>query len=437
MSIYYTADLVYSAGEFRPGLYIEVHDGQIVGVAATPPPPSSEIRSYAGGAIFPGGVNTHCHSYLSLLRGELDGLDLAAWLARVYQEVAVFDEDAAYVGALLAFGEMLRAGTTTVADFFYLNGAGNGNVRAALRAAHELGIRVVMGRTLLDAEWGGPSTRETAAVAEPRLRELHAEYAADNLVTISPAAHSLYGSSREMVELAAGLAEEFGTLWYMHVSDSASSTAAVLRELGDTSVELLDGWGLLSPRLVSVHGIWLTRTELDLIGERAGRVSYNCVSNMFFAERIIRLAELRRRGIRTGLGTDGAASNNALSIFRDVQIAGLAQRVQAGSVTEISTDALVRLATSDGGVVLDQRVGSIEPGLRADFAVLDLTDLSLLPTRSLKSHIVHSMDGSAVRHVFCDGRQVVRDRRLVGVDQGEIAARVNALRTKLSIQGAR
>src|SRR6266851_1041869 len=430
MSTFYTADLVYVSGSFEPDVYVEVDDGEIIGVTATKPTPQASIHSFPGHAIFPGAVNTHCHSYLSLLRGELDELPLAAWLAEVYREVAVFDASAAYLGALLAFGEMLRAGTTTVADFFYLNGGGNNNVREALRAAHDLGMRVVMGRTLLDAEWGGPATRETVQTAEARFRELAAEYQGDRLVTISPAPHSLYGSSRPMIELAAGLAEDFGTLWYMHISDSASSTDRVRRELGGTSLELLEQWGVLSSRLVSVHGIWLTETELDLLGQRGGRLSYNCVSNMFFAERIIRLAELASRGIRTGLGTDGAASNNALSILRDVQIAGLAQRVQAGSVTELPTDALIRLETCDGGAVLDQPVGLIEPGYRADFVVLDLTDPSLLPTAALKSHIVRSLAGTAVRQVFCDGRQVVRDGQLVGVNQSDLARWVNGLRAK-------
>jgi 5-methylthioadenosine/S-adenosylhomocysteine deaminase len=430
MSVFHTADLVYAENEFRPGTYVEVDDGQILTVSKSKPPPSSQVHYHPDGAILPGAVNTHCHSYLSLLRGELDELQLSAWLARIYEEITVFDEQAAYVGALLAFGEMLLAGTTTVADFFYLNGAGNANVRAALRAAHALGIRVVMGRTLLDADWGGPATRETIAVAELRFRELHAEFMDDRLVTVSPAPHSLYGASRGMVELAAGLAVELDTLWYMHVSDSASSTIRVLQDLGDTSVEVLNDWNLLSNRLVSIHGIWLTDRELDLLGEHAGRISYNCASNMFFAERIVLLSELRRRGIRIGLGTDGAASNNALSVFREAQIAGLVQRVRARSVTELPTDDLINLATVDGGVLLDQPVGSIEPGLRADFIVLDLNDPSLLPTSCLKSNVVHSMAGSAVRHVFCDGRQVVRDRQLVGVSHAEIAELVNRLRPR-------
>jgi 5-methylthioadenosine/S-adenosylhomocysteine deaminase len=303
-------------------------------------------------------------------------------------------------------------------------------VREALRAAHDLGIRVVMGRTLLDAPWGGPATMETVAVAGARFRELAAEHRDDRLITISPAPHSLYGASRAMVELAASLAEEHRTLWYMHVSDSASSTERVQRELGGASIEILDQWGVLSSRLVAVHGIWLTETELDLLGQCGGRVSYNCVSNMFFAERIVPLGELRRRGIRVGLGTDGAASNNALSILRDAQIAGLAQRVRSGSVTELPTDALIRLATCDGGAVLDQPVGLIDAGERADFIVLDLTDPSLLPTEHLKSHVVRSLSATAIRHVFCDGRQVVRDGLLIGVGQAQIAEWVNELRAR-------
>src|SRR5258706_9893140 len=175
MSTFYTADLVYVSGSFEPGVYLEVDEGEIIGVTATKPTPQASIQSFPGHAIFPGAVNTHCHSYLSLLRGELDELPLAAWLAEVYREVAVFDASAAYLGALLAFGEMLRAGTTTVADFFYLNGGGNNNVREALRAAHDLGMRVVMGRTLLDAEWGGPATKGNLQAGEAPVPQLAAQ----------------------------------------------------------------------------------------------------------------------------------------------------------------------------------------------------------------------------------------------------------------------
>src|SRR5260221_11563089 len=132
------------------------------------------------------------------------------------------------------------------------------------------------------------------------------------------------------MELAPALRGDFARVWSTHHPPSPPPPARVRRGLGGTPIELLEQWGFLPSRLVSVHGIWLTETELDLLGQRGGRLSYNCVSNMFFAERIIRLAQPASRGIRTGLGTDGAASNNALSILRGGQTAGLAQRGQAG-----------------------------------------------------------------------------------------------------------
>src|SRR5260221_11254550 len=141
MSTFYTADLVYVSGSFEPDVYVEVDDGEIIGVTATKPTPQASIHSFPGHAIFPGAVNTHCHSYRSLLRGELGELPLAAWLAEVNRRVAVFDASAAYLGALLAFGEMLRAGTTTVADFCYLNAGGNNDEPEGLPPAHHLGSR--------------------------------------------------------------------------------------------------------------------------------------------------------------------------------------------------------------------------------------------------------------------------------------------------------
>src|SRR5258708_8240948 len=122
MSTLYTADLVYVSGAFQPGMHVEVDDGQIISVATAEPPPEASHRRFPGHAIFPGAVNTHCHSYLSLLRGELDELPLAAWLAEVYREVAGFGAAAALLRALLAVGGKLGAAATTGPAFFLHNG---------------------------------------------------------------------------------------------------------------------------------------------------------------------------------------------------------------------------------------------------------------------------------------------------------------------------
>jgi 5-methylthioadenosine/S-adenosylhomocysteine deaminase len=421
-----SADLVFFEGAFRPGLFIGVRDGTIVSVSEESPG-TGALTMFPSSAIFPAMVNTHTHTYLSLLRGALDGLPLGEWLQKVYAAIPNFGPEESYLGAALSFGEMLLSGTTTVADFFYLNGRGNENVRAALRAAHDLGIRVVMGRTFLDAEWGGEATRETVDIAKQRFRELRADYDDDPLVEVSPAPHSLYGASRPMIEAAFELAEEYETLWYLHVSDSLKSSEEVVNTFGQRTIPLLDSWGVLSDRLVSVHGLWLSEEELRLLADSGGRLSYNPASNMFFGERIIDVPNLLRRGVKVGLATDGAASNNSQNILSDTRLASLAQKVAAQDPAAIAVDELITLMTAGGADVLNCPVGRLEVGKQADFIVLDTLDFSLLPTASLKSNMVHAASDRAIRHVFCAGREVVRDGKLRLVEHAELAARISKL----------
>lgn len=419
---FFTASHVYLDGAFEERGFLEVLGGQIVGTGDASP--TGAVVDFGHAAIFPGAVNTHTHSHLGLLRGSVNELDLAGWLEKIYGAVSRFGAEEAYLSAVMTFGESLLTGTTTTADFFYLNGYGNERIAAVIDAADELGIRLVMGRTFLDAEWGGEATRETVGVAIDRYRELQTAYADRPRLELAPAPHSPYGASREMIEAASQLAREFGSQWYMHVAESEASAAGLG---GVRALELLDRWGVLDDTLVAVHAVWLTEQELDLLGERSGRISYNPASNLFFGERIIDYPGWKRRGIAVGLGTDGSASNNAQNMFADLRLAALSQRLRSRNPAEVSNREMLSLMTQDGGSVTRLPVGALAPGHRADFVVLDLDDVSLQPLQHLDSHLVYSMNPTAIRHVFVDGEQVVKDRQLVHVDLAEITARINAL----------
>jgi 5-methylthioadenosine/S-adenosylhomocysteine deaminase len=195
---------------------------------------------------------------------------------------------------------------------------------------------------------------------------------------------------------------------------------------------LLDEWGVLSDRFLGIHGMWLTDEEIDLLEKNNCRISYNPASNMFLGEKILELPELYRRGIKIGLATDGAASNNALNIFRDVRLASLAQKVNAKDPQAITVDQLVKLMTEDGGKVLDLPVGILEVGKKADFVVLDILDFSLQPVATLKSNIVHAISDRAIRHVFCNGRQVVKDGELALVDERELLHKISKFAAQIS-----
>jgi len=425
MLTYYSAELVYLSGKFENHVYLGVEDGEIISISLEKPPAGAQLVDFGSFAIFPSAVNTHSHSFQSVLRGRVDDMGLADWLRVVYSASANFDAKACYLSAAMSFGEMLRSGATTVADFFYLNGRGNDNVRAVIRGALDLGIRIVIGRTFMDAEWGGEATREKVDTAVERFGQLYAEFENNPMVEIHPAPHSLYGASRQMIQASYKLAMEYETLWHMHLADSKKSAEGIVEKFGKRSVTLLDEWGILSDRFLGIHGMWLSDDEIDLLAKNHCRISYNPASNMFLGEKILNLRELYRRGIMVGLATDGAASNNDLNIFRDVRLASLAQRLLANDPQAISVDQLVKLATSDGGKVLNLPVGSIEVGKKADFVVLDILDFSLQPVATLKSNIVHAMSDRAIKHVYCNGRQVVKDGELALVDERELLQKVS------------
>jgi 5-methylthioadenosine/S-adenosylhomocysteine deaminase len=275
--IAYTADYVFAEGNFSPRQFIVVDGDTIVAITARAPE-GAEIVDFREAAIYPSTVNTHTHSFQSLLRGRVDGLDLGHWLARVYESSADYGPEECYVGAALSFGEMLRSGTTAVADFFYLNARGNENVRAVIRAATDIGIRLVMGRAGLDAEWGGRGAIETIGHVVERFRILADEYRNHPLVEISPAPHSIYGASRGMIEAMYRLAVDYDTLWYIHVADPSSPAEDSLNPPGERTIPMLESWGVLDHRLVLAHALFLRDDEVKLVAERGARISCNPAS---------------------------------------------------------------------------------------------------------------------------------------------------------------
>jgi 5-methylthioadenosine/S-adenosylhomocysteine deaminase len=183
---------------------------------------------------------------------------------------------------------------------------------------------------------------------------------------------------------------------------------------------------VLDDQLVGVHAVWLDDDELDTIGAVGGNISYNPASNLFFGERILDLAGYKRRGIHVAIGTDSSASNNAQDVFSDVRLAALSQRLGKRDPAAVSDREMLELATVDGGVVTGLPIGRIAPGYRADFLVLDLDHLSLLPRDRLAANLVYAMDPRAVRHVYVDGRAVVREGTLAHVDLAQVVDRIDA-----------
>ncbi len=423
----YRGRQVLSGGALLADHVVLVRDGDIEGVvpADSPALRGVGIEDWGNALIVPGTVNTHTHSFQSLVRGVSDDLPFFRWRDEgIYRISPRLGPEEIYAGALLSFGEMLRNGVTTVADFFYVHAGGNANDEAVIRAAGDLGIRLVLARTMYD--WrGAPAVyQESIDEAVRRCEALLTRYAGNPMITVCPAPHSPHGASSEMIAAGARLAKEADTRMHIHVAEGRYEVEMISREHGATPMQWLDRLGAVTERMVAIHCVWLTEDEIRLMGDRGAKLAYCPASNMFLGDGITNIPAMLRCGVPVGLGTDGLCSNNRASVFDEMRTAALLQKVAAHSGEVLPAEAAWTMGTRNGGVVLGLPVGEIAPGYRADLVGVRLADLSLQPSGPIRKHLVHALHPAALSHVVVAGRPVVENGHLLTIPEDDIIARV-------------
>jgi len=428
------ADRALTGDGVRGATAIHAQDGAIVAVGDP-----AEITARAAGArridwsrraVVPGTVNTHNHSFQSLLRGIGDDLPFLAWRDRaLYRYSPRLTADDLTTAALFAFGEMLLHGVTTVCDFFYLNAQGNDHAAATIEAARRLGIRIVLARCFYDWDGAPAAYRETIPQAVAHYQALHARYKdpARHLVTIQPAPHSQHGASPAMIEAGAGCAADAGEPWHIHLAEEQYQVAQSLERFGRRPLVAVSQLQVDLSAMIAVHGCWFDDGERALLAERGGSLAYCPGSNMFLGDGVTDLVDLVARGVRVGLGTDGGCSNNRVSVFDEMRTAALLQKVHRSDGQAIDAETCFALGTRTAGEVLRLPIGRIAPGYRCDLVALDLDDPSLWPVQALEKNVVYALSPRAITDVVVDGQEVVSARQLCHVPLDEIQVRVARL----------
>jgi 5-methylthioadenosine/S-adenosylhomocysteine deaminase len=419
-------DLVLTGGTFQERAVV-IADGRIRALEPVEPPRAGDVR-LIDRALLPGTINAHCHSFQSLLRGLGDDLDFMGWRDRVlYPFSERLDRDAIELGAAFAFAEMLRQGATTCVDFFYLQDSGNENAEAVVAAARAVGIRLVLARAMYD--WAGAPARyrESPGDAARRVRELIDSHRDDPTVVVQPAPHSPHGASPAMIRAGWEVADAADTRFHIHVAEGRYEGERTLKEHGATPIRYLDRLGVLGRRMIGVHCVWVDEEEIGLLGVRGAALAYCPSSNMFLGDGITRLPELSRAGVRIGLGTDGGCTNNRLSVFEEMRMASLLQRVRLLDGAALAAETAFAMGTVGGAQILGVDAGLIAPGRLADLVAVDLGHPSLHPPIDLLKNIVYAMSPEAITDVWVQGRRVVEAGRLTTVDATELLARVRAL----------
>lgn len=426
----YWAAAIYSDGELRRDAYVTVENGNITAVGAAAE--LDEARKAAAtkfdnAMVVPGFVNTHCHSFQSLLKGFCDDQSFFVWRDEaLYKYARILTEEDIYRGALFAFGELLKQGVTTVCDFFYINDQANVNANAVIRAANDLGMRITLARTMYD--WDGAPLRfcETVEQAVENTEALMAEHSGNAMVSVIPAPHSLHGASVSMIEAGAALAEVHDTVFHMHVAEGEYERQMSEEKYGASPIRFLDRLGVLSRRFVGIHGVWVDEGEIALMAETDAGLAYCPSSNMFLGDGITPLREMLAMGVVVSLGADGGCSNNRASIVEEMRMASLLQKVKHRDSTVTNAKDMFLMGTANGGRHLNRPIGKIEAGYHADFTVIDLNDLSMQPVQNADKNLVYAMQPSAIQSVYVNGICVVNRGQILTVPEPVIVEQVQA-----------
>ncbi len=378
-----------------------------------------EARHLALGeaVLLPGLVNAHTHVSMSLLRGFSDDKALMDWLTQdIFPQEAKLTPRLVELGALFSFAEMLRTGTTAFYDMYM-------HERAVFRAADAIGIRGVLGESVTHFFPSISSKNEEAY--QEYARALAADCKAHPRLRSAITPHAPYTTDVAFLQHCRALADETGSLFAMHLAETKSETGSCLRDFGKRPVPYCESLGLLQPDTTFFHMVEADEHDLDLLAENRCAVTHCPASNMKLASGVAPVAGMASRGIGLGLGTDGPSSNNAQNMFREMYVASLLHKVHALSPTACPAQFALDLATRGGSAALHEPlIGSLEPGMKADFIALDLTALNMQPVHNIVSNIVYAASGMENRLTVVDGRELYRDGRFLTCD-------VEALRAEL------
>jgi cytosine/adenosine deaminase-related metal-dependent hydrolase len=409
--------------------WLLVEGGFVHDVGGGPEPGADERVDLAGAVVTPGLVNTHHHLYQTLTRARAQQADLFTWLRELYPVWARIDAEAEYAAARTGLAELALSGCTTVFDHHYVFPRGrSGLIEAEVRAARELGVRIVASRGSMDlgvSDGGLPPDElvedldAVLADTERLAGELH-ESGAGARVQLAVAPCSPFSVTGRLMEESAALARRLGLPLHTHLAETVEEEAYCRELYGCTPVEYLERLGWLAGDVWCAHCVHLSDGEVGRFGETGTGVAHCPTSNLRLGAGVAPVRDLVDANVRVGLGVDGSASNERSDLFFEVKQALLVARGRGGPEAMTVRDAL-RLGARGGAAVLGRDdIGSLEPGKCADFAVWRVDGLELGGAEDPVAGLVFSAPHRVDRLVV-GGEDVVRDGALVNADEEAIA----------------
>ncbi len=385
-----------------------------------------KVINAAGKFVVPGLINTHTHIPMTLFRGIADDLDLQDWLTRYIFPSEAKNVDEAFVraGTKLGLAELIRGGTTTYCDMYYFEDA-------IADETYKAGVRGVLGETIIDFPVADNKTNaEAMAYAEKFVRK----WQGNRLIVPALAPHAPYTVSQDHLMAVRKLSDKLDAAIVMHLAEANTETDYIgQNHKGLRPIEYVEKIGFLNDKLIAAHVVQANEHELQILKMRGVGIAHNPQSNMKLAAGVAPVPMMLKMDIPVGLGTDGAASNNDLDLWEEMDTAAKLHKLYSGDPKALSAEQAFEMATIRGAraLHLEKIIGSLEVGKRADIVIVDSDNLNQTPVYNIYSSLVYSTKSSDVNSVIIDGKPIMIGKRLLTLNENAIKETANLYREKI------
>lgn len=383
-----------------------------------------KVIDATGKILMPGLVNTHTHTPMNLLRGVGDDLLLDDWLNNhIWPLEANLNQNYTYTGTLLACCEMIKSGTTCFNDMYFF-------MEGVAKAVEETGIRAILSHGMIDFD-DGEKRKAELRKSKKLIKNVH--NSANGRIKIAFGPHAPYTASKELLQEVRTLASKMDIIIHIHVSETQKEVDNCLELNSIRPFEYLSDIGFLGDDVLAAHAVHLSDNEINIIKENNTKIAHNPCSNMKLSSGIAPLSKLIENNICVSLATDGAASNNNLDLIEEMKFASLLQKVANNNPETIPAPMALKLATINGAAALglENEIGSIEVGKKADLILIDLNKLNTIPVSHPASNIVYSANGSNVDTTICNGKILMENRKLTTINEKILLTESGKIANKL------
>ena len=367
-----------------------------------------------GNLIIPAFYNTHCHSAMTLFRGYGDDLPLQRWLhEKIFPAEDRLTSESVYYGSKIAIAEMIRNGTVSFSDMYFF-------LDDTARAVEECGVKANLSRSLVSFDPNiDPASDSRLLEAVDVVKRLNGS--AGGRIKVDMSLHAEYTNVEKYCRYVASVGKELGVGMQVHISETASEHDGSIERHGLTPIRFFEDTGVLDLPTTAAHCVWVEDGDIEIMARKGVSVAHNPVSNLKLGSGIMPYKKMKDAGVNITLGTDGAASNNRLSVLREMQFAALIHKGHDLDPAVTLAADMIKIATRNGAIAQGREdCGEIKVGMKADLLLVDMSAINNIPSYNFESTVIYSMTEDNILMTVCDGNILYENGAYTTIDEEEL-----------------